>query len=264
MHFEILLDFHTLLAYNNGEPNGSPEGVSPPVFEVRCVKEGVSPPIFKVRGVNDVGGHFVLPLFQKEDREMEATYQNFGFYHVDLEYLRYLHKLDSEVQFSESKNYAEKPFLGIVVILGDRHYVIPLTSAKPKHTKLRYVEQGHYLIYEQIPKEELRPKDIYKEISDTEVRKLFSMLEIKKMIPVKLELCERIDFSDLADRRYADLLEKEYRFCRKIQDGILDKAKRLYEDQKRTGRVRPMCCDYSKLEAACDAYFREEKAPASV
>lgn len=189
---------------------------------------------------------------------MEATYQDFGFYHVDLDYLRYLHGIDSEVQFSESKNYSAKPFLGIVVMLGERHYVIPLTSAKPKHTKLRYTDMGHYLIYEQIPKTELGAKDIYKDISDTEVRKLFSMLEIKKMIPVSPELCERIDFDELTDRRYVDLLEKEYRFCQKIQDGILEKAKRLYEDQKRTGYVRSMCCNYSKLEKACDAYSAKE------
>lgn len=195
---------------------------------------------------------------------MEVAFQNFGFYHVDLEYLRYLHSIDSEVQFSEAKNYAAKPFLGIMVMLGDRYYVIPLTSAKPKHTKLRYVDMGHYLIYEQIPKTELGPRDIYKVISDTEVRKLFSMLEIKKMIPVKPGQFERIDFDEIADKRYVDLLEKEYRFCQKIQTGVLEKAKRLYTDQKRTGYVRPMCCDYSRLEAACDAYSVEGKVPACV
>ena len=56
---------------------------------------------------------------------MEASYQNFGFYHVDVDYLRYLHGIDSEVQFSDQKNYAAQPFLGIVVMLGSRPYVIP-------------------------------------------------------------------------------------------------------------------------------------------
>lgn len=195
---------------------------------------------------------------------MEAKYQNLGFYHVDLDYLRCLRGVDSEVQFTETKNYAGKPFLGIVVILEDRYYVIPLTSAKSKHAKLRYTDMGHYLIYEQIPKTELGPRDIYKEISATEVRKLLSMLEIKKMIPVKPELIERIDFDTITDKRYVDLLEKEYRFCQKNQNGILEKAKRLYEDQKRTGYVRPMCCDYSRLEAVCDTYSVEKDTPACV
>ena len=116
----------------------------------------------------------------------------------------------------------------------------------------------------EIPKEELTPKDIYKPISDTMVRKIFSMLEIKKMIPVREGLFSRIEFRDY-DKRYADLLEKEYRFCQKIQDGIAEKAKRIYMDQKRTGIVRPMHCDFAKLEAACDQYeVKGEKALAGV
>lgn len=185
---------------------------------------------------------------------MEISFQNLGFYHVDLDYLRHLHSIDSEVQYTDKKNYAAKPFLGIVVLLGTRHYMIPLTSAKPKHTRLRYTDSGHYLIYEQIPVDELDPKDIYKPISDTEVRKIFSMLEIKKMIPIRPDLYTRINFDEITDKRYADLLEKEYRFCQKIQSGILEKAKRLYTEQLRTGVIRPMCCNYAKLEAVCDAY----------
>ena len=192
---------------------------------------------------------------------MEVRFQNLGLYHVNLDYLRFLHKIDSEVQFSEVKNYAAKPFLGILLLIGDRHYVIPLTSAKPKHTKMRYADPGHYLIYEEIPKSELTPKDIYKAISDTTVRKIFSMLEIKKMIPIKEGLFSRIEFHEIDDKRYVDLLEKEYRFCQKIQDGIAEKAKRIYMDQKRTGIVRPMHCNFERLEAACDAYeIKGEKA----
>lgn len=185
---------------------------------------------------------------------MEISFQDFGFYHVDVDYLRYLHGIDSEVQFSAVKDYTQKPFLGILVLIYGYHYFIPLTSAKPKHTKLRNVGPAHYLIYEQIKKTELTKRDVYKEISDTEVLKLFAALEIKKMIPVKPGLFSRIDFSAVKDTRYADLLEKEYRFCQRIQDGILNKARRIYEEQKRTGIVRPMHCSFSKLEVACDEY----------
>ena len=51
-----------------------------------------------------------------------------------------------------------------------------------------------------------------------------------------------------------DLLEKEYRCCQKIQDGILTKAKQIYSEQKQTGTVFPYYCNFAKLEAACDAY----------
>ena len=86
---------------------GSPEGVSPPISRVRSVKEGVSPPTSEVRSVNDAGGFRSSCFFEKAERNMEVLLQNFGIYHVNLDYLRYLLEVDSEVQFSYVKNYAD-------------------------------------------------------------------------------------------------------------------------------------------------------------
>lgn len=187
---------------------------------------------------------------------MDVRFENLGLYNVDLSYLKYLNSIDSEVQFSREKDYTQKPFLGIVVIIDTYTYLIPLTSAKPKHIKWKNVGPAHYLIYEQVKKEELRPKDIFKPISDTDALKIFAALDIKKMIPVHEELCSRITFSELADKRYADLLEKEYRFCQKLQDSILSKVAQVYKGQKETGKVYPMYCDFSRLEAACNQYLK--------
>lgn len=185
---------------------------------------------------------------------MRVLFQDFGFYNVDIDYLRYLHSIEPEVQFSEDKDYQQKPFLGIIVLIGSYTYFIPLTSGKPKHSKWKNVGTAHYLIYEQVKKTELRPNDISKSISNVDALKIFAALDIKKMIPVKDGLYTRIDFSALNDQKYADLLEKEYRFCQKIQNGILLKAHQIYEKQKSTGVVYPIYCNYSKLEAACDTY----------
>lgn len=185
---------------------------------------------------------------------MNVKFKDFGLYNVDVEYLRYLNQVDSEVQFSEQKAYEQKPFLGIIVLIGTYTYFVPLTSGKQKHTKWKNVGQAHYLIYEQVDKQELCKKDIFKSISDTEVLKIFAALDLKKMIPVKEGCYSRINFALLEDRRYADLLEKEYRFCMKIQDGILTKANQIYTQQKETGIVYPLYCSFAKLEAACDAY----------
>ena len=88
--------------------------------------------------------------------------------------------------------------------------------------------------------------------------KIFAALDLKKMIPVREAQYTRIDFSALHDRKYADLLEKEYRFCQKIQDGILTKVTQIYREQKETGKVHPMYCDFAKLEIACDEYMTKE------
>ena len=74
------------------------------------------------------------------------------------------------------------------------------------------------------------------------------------MIPVRADLYTRIDFAALSDKQYADLLEKEYRFCKKNQDRILKKIEQVYAEQKETGKVHPMHCDFAKLEAACITY----------
>lgn len=185
---------------------------------------------------------------------MNVSFENFGLYNVDVDYLRYLNSIESEVQFSDDKDYGQKPFLGIVILIDEYSYFIPLTSAKRKHAKWKNVGPAHYLVYEQVDKDELRKNDIFKSISDTEALKIFAALDIKKMIPVKTGLYSRIDFSSLSDRKYADLLEKEYRFCQKIQDGILVKAKQIYTEQKASGVVHPIYCNFAKLESACDTY----------
>lgn len=185
---------------------------------------------------------------------MDVRFEKLGLYNIDTEYLRYLNQLDSEVQFSEDKDYEQKPFLGIIVVIDTYSYFIPLTSGKPKHAKWKNVGPAHYLIYEQVRKTELRKKEIYKSISDTDALKIYAALDLKKMIPVRNDLYSRIDFAALNDEKYADLLEKEYRFCQKIQDGILSKVRQIYSEQKSAGKVYPMYCNFDKLEKACDTY----------
>lgn len=186
---------------------------------------------------------------------MNVSFENFGLYNVDVDYLRYLNSIEPEVQFSDDKDYEQKPFLGIVILIDDYSYFIPLTSSKWKHAKWKNVGAAHYLVYEQVEKSELRRNDIFKSISDSEALKIFAALDIKKMIPVKEGLYSRIDFSSLTDRKYADLLEKEYRFCQKIQNGILAKAKQIYTEQKQSGVIHPIYCNFAKLESACDTYI---------
>lgn len=193
-------------------------------------------------------------FFMEGNIDMDVRFGTFGLYNIDTDYLKYLHSVDSEVQFTPEKNYDQKPFLGIVVAIDTYTYFIPLTSVKPKHAKWRNVGPAHYLIYEQVKKTELRKRDIFKPISDTDALKIFAALDLKKMIPVPDGRYSSIDFSSLEDEKYADLLEKEYRFCKKIQSGILSKVTQIYREQKETGKVFPLYCNFTKLESACTQY----------
>ena len=185
---------------------------------------------------------------------MEAQYKNFGLYNIDIDYLRYLHSIDTETHFEEDKNYERKPFVGIIIFVNGYNYFIPLTSGKPKHLNWDNVSKTHYLIYEVVEEIELETNDIYKPMGDGKFKKILAALDIKKMVPVPDGLYHRIDINHMDDVKYKTLLVKETLFCRRIQDAVLNKASKLYQLQINSGIVRQCCCNFKLLESACDSW----------
>lgn len=142
------------------------------------------------------------------------------FINVDMGYLKALHEVCSEVRYRD-KGYDNKPFIGVLVSNEDGNYVIPLSSAKDKH--------------------------------------ILSVLDVKKMIPVKEGLYQKINLNPQDDdseeeKKYKDLLNKEYSFCLKIMDDVIDKANKVYEKQIKSGKVQKFCCDFKVLEEICCTY----------
>ncbi len=188
---------------------------------------------------------------------MQAEFNKLGIYNIDVSYLKYLHDdIDSEVYYAPSR-YETKPFLGIVVGIGSYTYFIPFSSSKPKHLKWRNVARDHYLIYEIIKKDAVSPRAVCKPIDGEMVRHIIAVLDIKKMIPVPTGCYSKVDFSKISNASYKAILEKEYRFCRHIQDGILKRVSRIYSEQKETGIVQNFYCNFVALEAACDEYSKD-------
>lgn len=187
--------------------------------------------------------------------DINISYKDFGFYNIDLAYLKYLHHIDSEVRYSEEKAYNRKPFLGILVIINSYNYFIPLTSSKPKHLRWKIIGKDYFLIYETIQPEERRPSDIIR-AHDSKLLKLLAVLDVKKMIPVPDGLHSQINFAQVQDINYQGLLWKEFRSCQRIKKRVLETAETIYREQKETGTVYPMFCNFTALEKACDAYTR--------
>lgn len=189
---------------------------------------------------------------------MEIRYEKFGFYTVDLEYLRYLNAVDDEVRFSEERHYETKPFLGILIMVGNYPYFVPLSSRKPRHARMDNVGRDYYLIYERIPQSARHAQDIVKLISNSECLRILALLDIRKMIPVPDGVYHPIIFDDVSDARYRSLLAKEFSFCRSIKEGLLEKVAAVYRNQKSSGRVYFGYCNFSALEAACDQYPKRQ------
>jgi hypothetical protein len=74
-----------------------------------------------------VGG-VIHPLFYFSGGFMD-------WYVVDKKYINYLTQFDSRVGYVE---YGErlKLHVGILLTIGDFHYYVPISSAKPKHQKM--------------------------------------------------------------------------------------------------------------------------------
>lgn len=180
-----------------------------------------------------------------------------GFYTINADYLKFLHDKDSEVYYNRTYHILKKPFVGIIIGLGENHYFIPLTSAKEKHKKWKNVSNTHFLLYEFVKSSLNIPKHIYKSDDGKKKLHILSVLDIKKMIPVPQNEFDYIDFDKLEDERYKDLFKKEYAFCLKIKTKILAKAEELYNEQMINKKVKKMCCDFSKLEKALTEWEEE-------
>lgn len=190
----------------------------------------------------------------------DFTIDKLKFYYVDANYVEELNRHDSEVFFSKDV-YDTKPYTGILVNNNGSRYLLPLTSAKPKHARWRDVSESNFLIYETIANSDIQSGYIYKRQDSAFVKHILSVLEIKKMIPVHPSLYKEIDFDSLkhstddADRYRYDLLSKEFRFCLNMLPSILHKTNNIYNKQIETGKVLPFHCDYKLLESVCHDYI---------
>jgi protein AbiQ len=205
-----------------------------------------------------------LPIFFTDKDEGDSMFRfeesNMKFVHVDEDYLKALHEVCEEVRY-KSSGYDNKLYVGVLIDNGDRKYVIPLTSAKTKHKEWKNVDRDMYLIYEYADKADMGNNDIWveKEDNNTQVKHIMSVLDVKKMIPVKegyystVQLNEQ-DGDSKETLKYKDLLNKEYSFCLKIKEDVVDKANKIYDRQMKTNKVMKFCCDFKSLERASDTY----------
>lgn len=88
-------------------------------------------------------------------------------------------------------------------------------------------------------------------------KKLLSVLEIRKMIPVNDTVIKKIIFDNVEDEDYRNLLLKEYRFLGNYKKQILEKAQDLYSKQKETGIVKSCYVTFDKVEKAYNEKFKD-------
>lgn len=197
------------------------------------------------------------------------------FVYIDIDYLKAMNEADSEIFYDENnKEYKFKPHLGMLINQEDREYVIPLTSAKEKHKKWADVSGEWYRIYEiiDITTTPVRKNDIIVDVKNQDLLKnipletrknykqrILSVLDIRKMFPVKKGVYTKIKFeissrASIADNQRMALMLKEYNFICNIKEKIEEKAEKIYVKQQKKNKILKYHCNYKKLEQASDEY----------
>lgn len=189
---------------------------------------------------------------------MFSLKKNLKFITIDQKYLKTLHDSCGEVYYKPS-GYESKPYIGILVEENGIEYVIPLSSAKEKHKTWKNVDSDRFLIFENCKNVETGTKDIYVKNVDGTFKHILSVMDLKKMIPIKSGLYSEVDLNpskndSAAEKKYKVLLNIEYTFCLKIIDSVIQKATKLYEKQIATGKIIKFCCDFKLLEEKCSEY----------
>lgn len=169
----------------------------------------------------------------------EGELMNLGnpvLYYVKKEYLKHMHKEDYRV----SVKYNNRVFVGIVMVIEEQKYVIPLTSQTTEERKKVGKKKRSPLITTYIT-----------ESSGEEIANLL----YNNMIPV----CDDVISPISIDSKVDTYLLNEIRFIRKSWDKIQRKALNVYNDRYNITShnysfLIKTCCDFKKLEISSNNY----------
>lgn len=164
--------------------------------------------------------------------------ENLRLYRVKNHYIRYLSSIDNKVQYNKR---ARRPYVGIVLHVDNYQYFVPLESPKPNHIN---VKSGKHLL-------KLDGGNL-------------GIMGFNNMIPVHISALIHFNIEKEDDERYIELLKRQVRWINNNKDKVSEHAQKTYNEIvfKDNSFMKTICCDFKKLENACDRYnpnFRRNK-----
>lgn len=160
------------------------------------------------------------------------------FYHISTSYINYLKQFQRHIWDNEEKG-RKRPYIGLVLEIGDYKYYAPMTSPKPKHTK--------------IPESIDLKKIIYQ-------NQLTGVINLNNLIPVQDSDVELVDLNKLSvqDSKYHDLLNNQIIIIRKKHAEIIKDSNLIYKIKTRNYNgyvnLKKRCYDFILLEKKCSEY----------
>lgn len=188
------------------------------------------------------------------------TQPNLSFYKINETYIEALQSIDSDVRISTGEKRT-RPYIGVVLTIQDRLFFAPLSSP----AKFPNTLNSNDLKIAKAKKSNIEKRRLSIKVINNKHVHLCNVI-IGKIIPVPSSQISEISINDLlsstisSERKYGDLLQKEYYAINAMKDTIYDKALRFYT--KSITNTLPKhnkthCVDLQKAIAYHDSWIEE-------
>lgn len=157
---------------------------------------------------------------------------------MDNDFINFLKNNDSKIMDVEEEK-EKRPHLGIVLKINEHNYLVPLTSPKEKHLKMK-----NNLDFIKIERGEL------------------GAINLNNMFPVKKGCYSLIDIEAENSENYKILLRKQLSWCNeeKNENYIYKNATKLYDEITKKNEKSifwKRCCNFKLLEDKILDFFKE-------
>ena len=188
------------------------------------------------------------------------TQPNLSFYKINETYIEPLQIIDSDVRISTGEKRT-RPYVGVVLTIQDRLFFAPLSSP----AKFSNTLNSNDLKIAKAKKSNIEKRRLSIKVINNKHVHLCNVI-IGKIIPVPSSQISEISINNLlsstisSERKYGDLLQKEYYAINAMKDTIYDKALRFYT--KSITNTLPKhnkthCVDLQKAIAYHDSWIEE-------
>lgn len=188
------------------------------------------------------------------------TQPNLSFYKINETYIEPLQIIDSDVRISTGEK-STRPYVGVVFTIQDRLFFAPLSSP----AKFPNALNSNDLKIAKAKKSNIEKRRLSIKVINNKHVHLCNVI-IGKIIPVPSSQISEISINNLlsstvsSERKYGDLLQKEYYAINAMKDTIYDKALRFYT--KSITNTLPKhnkthCVDLQKAIAYHDSWIEE-------
>ena len=164
-------------------------------------------------------------------------YKSFKIVKVDSKYCDYLRQYDNKVSYNAGTKDL-RPFIGVLFMIDKCEYFAPLSSPKPKHSKLK------------------NTLDLIKIENGT-----YGVVNFNNMIPVMDKNYVIFDLNKKTENRAEnfrlELLRNQLRWLTANKKEVNTKSKllyNLYKNNKLPKNVKDRCCNFPLLEEKCREY----------